>query len=470
MAVFGSTLPDCGVHMPDLQNGTRIQVKRDEFSLPASTAMDASIAIPTVKGTWGLKYGEHAYYFMNFRTSRGLRTRLSHYDVISPGWDRLKRNAAKQGRRVSLLRLLSARYHYGFNLLEQTMLMTVPHTVTFISSGRVVINYWAWCGYLLMDSASGTVTYHTIGEDDDDSVLGSQQWFDPQTGDLYAMSFSLNDSIARIDDPTHPVATRIFRHRVEGQETETVWRGELADYMHDVIVNETRQYCVACELGMYLDGKKDIVPSKVLVVDMKNSKQWVLDRFVVAAHACFDSTDPNVFYVSNHNFEFRHSNLVQLLRKGAYSVKFRGPASVFKYELTPEGPREAGVFTRDDFFRLTNMHAFIHRGRRMMVAMGFPDVLFLIDTEDMSFIRKITVADPVTWAHGFSKKPALVGTIAPSPDGEKLFVQTTRSFQIVDVSSGDCDYARDCFFPHICFNHMIATSDTAWEAQTHPLT
>lgn len=455
--------------MTDLQNGTRLHVKRDEFALPSCTVMDASAAIPTVKGIWGLKYGEHAYYFMNFRSSRGLRTRISHYDVMKPGWSRLQQNAARHGRKVSRLHALSTRYHYGFNLLEQIMLMTVPHTVTFISSGRVVINYWAWCGYLLMDAHGGGVTYHTIGEDDDDSVLGSQQWYDSRTGDLYAMSFSLSDSIARIDDQRRPVRARIFRHRVEGRETDTVWEGEFADYMHDVIVNDTRQYCVACELGMYLDAKNSVVPSKVLVVDMKNNRQWILDRFVVAAHACFDSADPNVFFVSNHNFEFMHSSFVQLLKKGAYSVKFRGPASIFKYELTPEGPREIGVFTREDFFRLTNMHSFVHRGRRVMVAMGYPDVLFLIDTADMSFIKKLKVADPVTWMHGFSKKPALVGTIAPSPDGEKLFVQTTRSFQIVDVDSGECDYARNCFFSHICFNHMIATSDTAWEAQKHRL-
>jgi hypothetical protein len=56
----------------------------------------------------------------------------------------------------------------------------------------------------------------------------------------------------------------------------------------------------------------------------------------------------------------------------------------------------------------------------------------------------------------------LIGTIAPSPDGEKLFVQTTGSFQVIDIDSGKPDYIRDYFYRHICFNHMVASSDTNW--------
>ncbi|MCF7972360.1 MAG: hypothetical protein K9N55_00950 [Phycisphaerae bacterium] len=435
----------------------------DAFSLPPCTAMDASVAIPTVKGKWTMKYGEHAYYFMNFRTLRGFRIRLSHLDVIRPGWNRLRKAAKKQGKSVSLFRPLTLRYHYRFNILEQVMLMTVPHTVTSVGHGRFVVNLWSWCGYLVVDTAARTVTYHTTSDADDDSVLGSQQWFDAQTEDLYAMSYSLSDSIGRIDNPVRPVAFRIFKHRLGEADTETVWRGELSDYMHDILLSESHQYCVVCELGMYLDEKKEIIPSKVLIIDLGRNRQWVLDRFVVAAHAFFDPDDPNIVYFSNHNFEFKHSGLFKLLTRGAYSVKFRGPASVYKYRLTLDGPREIGVFTQGDFFRLTNMHVFNHRGRKVIAAMGFPDVIFLIDADDMSFIRKIWVRDPVSLKHFYSKKPALIGTIAPSPDGEKLLVQTTGSFQIVDVSTGKRDLVRDYFFGHVCFNHMLSSRDTKWE-------
>ncbi len=435
----------------------------DEFPLPPHVAMDASVAIPTVKGKWYMKYGEHAYYFMNFRTLEGIRVRINHLNIIRPGWKRLRRAAKKEGRFISVFRPLTLRYHYRFNMLEQVMLMTVPHTITPLDSGRFIVNLWSWCGYLVVDTTAKRVTYHTIDDVDDDSVLGSQQWADPNTEELYAMSYSLSDSVGRIKNPIRPVEFRIFKHRLNTEGTETVWRGELSDYMHDILINETRQYCVACELGMYQDKEKDIIPSKVMVVDIKNNKHWLLDRFIVAAHAFFDPTDPTIVYFSNHNFEFVHSNIIKLLKKGAYSVKFRGPASIHKYELTNDGPREIGVFTQDDFYRLTNMHVFHHRGRKVIAAMGFPDVVFLIDADDMSFIRKLTVKDPVSLNHFYSKKPALIGTIAPSPDGEKLFVQTTGSFQVIDIDTGNADYIRDYFFSHICFNHMISSSDTQCE-------
>ncbi len=213
---------------------------------------------------------------------------------------------------------------------------------------------------------------------------------------------------------------------------------------------------------MNLDEKDDIIPSKVVIVDLKSKREWVLDRFIVAAHAQFDPHDPDVIYFSNHNFQFEHSNVFKLLRKASYSVKFRGPASVFKYRLTPDGPREIGVFTRPDFYRLTNMHVFEHRGRKVMAAMGFPDEIFLIDADDMTFIRKIRVEDPRSVKSLFWKKPALIGTISPSLDGEKLFVQTARSFQMVDIASGDSDHVRECRFNHSCSNHMLTSSDTAW--------
>ena len=437
-----------------------LSVKVKEFSLPMNTVMDTSVMIPAVKGVWWLKYGEHAYYFMNFRTSKGICLKISHHTIMKPGMARLKKAAAKQGKTVSLLRSFSSRFHYGFNLLEQVMLMTVPHTVTPVGNNRFIVNLWSWSGYLLIDTDNKSATYHLIDEKDDDSVLGSQQWHDSETGELYAMSYSLSDSLARIDDTTKPVSSKIFKHRLDSDANEIVWSGELADYMHDIIINKSRQYCVACELGMYIDDKKDIIPSKVIIIDLKNNKKWVLDRFVVAAHACFDPDNPNIVYFSNHNFEFQHSNLLQLLKKGSYSVKFRGPASIYKYEITEDGPREIGMFTHEDFYRLTNMHLFNHKGKRMISAMGFPDEVFIIDADDMTFIRKIIVKDPVSIKNFYSKKPALIGTIVPSPDGEKLFVQTTKSFQIINIATGNSEYARSHFFSHICFNHMVAVSDS----------
>lgn len=440
----------------------RLPATFEHFTLPPNLAAPASIAIPTVKGTWTLRYGKHAYYFMNLRTAKGLCVSVGHRDIVGPGLSRLQRASTPPGQTPSLYRRLTRRYHYGFSALEQLMLMTVPHTVTSIGHGRFIINLWSYFGYLVVDCRERSVTYQTLEETEDDHVLGSQQWYDSATDDLVGMSYSLKDSFRRLSDPGQPVAARIFRHTPESDATETLWSGPMADFMHDIAINQPRQYCVACELGMYLDDRGNIIPSKVLVLDLKNRKEWMLDRFIVAAHAQFDSQDPAVFYVSNHNFQFGHSSLFTLLKKATYSVKFRGPATVFKYRLTPEGPREIGSFSRPDFFRLTNMHVFRHRGHTILAAMGFPDDIFLVDADTMSFSRKVHVQDPCSWRHGYSKKAALIGTFSPSLDGEQLYAHTTRSFQSIDVETGRPNHVRDCFFNHSCSNHMLTTSDTDW--------
>ena len=118
-----------------------------------------------------------------------------------------------------------------------------------------------------------------------------------------------------------------------------------------------------------------------------------------------------------------------------------------------------GVFTQPDFYRLTNMHVFRHQGRQTIAAMGFPDEVFLIDAADMCYLGRIKVQEP--GGPGARRDGrALIGTMAPSPDGTKLFVQTTRSFQVVDLASGRPKYVRDWGRHHSCANHMLASRET----------
>ena len=230
---------------------------------------------------------------------------------------------------------------------------------------------------------------------------------------------------------------------------------KLSDYMHDIMVNKSGKYCVACELGMFADSEGKTIPSKVLIVDLESRRHWILSKFIVAAHAQFDPQDDDVIYFSNHNFKFIPTSILELLRYATYSMKFTGPASVFKCRLTDEGPLELGEFTDPEMFRLTNFHVFMHRGRKLLAAMGFPNFIYFADAENMRLTWKIEIRNR-------NQDNCHVGTISPSSDGELLYLQTTRSFQIIDVESGSQVHYQPSDFNHSAANHMQTAKDTAW--------
>jgi len=432
-----------------------IKIKADfsEFSLPAHQRQDAGVIIPTISGSHWMVYANHAYYFMNLKTSRGLKVTINQKNIIFPGF----RKFLKSGnQRSSQLKGLLKSYHYNFNILEQMMLLTIPHTITEIGNGRFIVSLWGYFGYLEVDCIHKTIAYHIADDGESDHVFGSKQFYDPETGEKYFMTYSLKDSLQRAANPQQEVQCRIVKQNDRSGCETTVWEGPFVDYLHDLLINRNKQYLVICELGMLLDSEKNIIPSKVLVIDLKNGKSWVIEKFIVAAHAQFDPVDPDVIYFSNHNFQFEHSSLFKLLKNANYTIKFRGPAAVYKYRLTPEGPRELGVFTRPDLFRLTNNHVFQSGNRTLLAAMGAPNYIYLADAGTLEFIKRIEVMEEKR------DRPCLIGTFAPSLNGEKLYVHTRNSFQIIDVESGRPELVRSSFFNHSCSNHMMVTANANW--------
>lgn len=422
---------------------------------------DATV-IPVVKGNFYLKYGKHAYYFYNFKSRKCICIEIGHRDIIVPGLSSFIKALGREGTLLEKIKLFFAKYHYGFSFLEQIMLMTVPHTITAMGNGKFLVSLWSYVGYLEIDCNTKEVAYVRRKGQDNDQVLGAQQWLHRASGEIYYTTYSLPESLKKISDPYHAVPCKVVKTNRKSRATTEVWNGLLTDYLHDILVDKTGQYCVVCELGMFQDDKKNAIPSKVLVIDMKQKRHWVISKFIVAAHAQFDPEEPDVIYFSNHNFKFIPSSIITLLRRAIYSLEFLGPASVYKYRLTREGPEEIGIFTDPGMFRLTNFHVFMHRGEKILAAMGFPNFIYLADAQTMKFTRKISVNNPKSYKYFYRKLPCFIGTFAPSADGERLYVQTTRSFQIIDIESGEPLNSLPLLLNHTAANHMQTTRDTSW--------
>jgi hypothetical protein len=429
-----------------------IRSKFEEFSIPQLKPQNISAIIPTVSATPFARYGIHAYYFLNFKTSQGLCVKVRHKDIIVPGLKGFQRANYRQYRILPLARLLFQKYHYGLNFLEHIYTRTIPHTVTELGNGRFIIGLSAYYGYLLVDCRKRSVVYRMMDKNDEEHVFGAVQWLDAGSRSFYCMTYSLKDSFKKTLDPHEKVFSRILKYDNETGETQEVWSGYFTDYIHDILINADKRYLVAGEFGRFFDKNNTIIPTKTLILDMQNRKEWVLTSIPNGAHAQFDPDDPEIVYFSNHNFAFERNRFLGRFTKGPYGVKFLGPASVHKYRLTPQGPEKIGVFSSPDLFRMTNFHVFQCAGRKVIAASGAPNFIFIADAQNLQLIKKIEISDP--------GGPSYTGTFSYSPDGQKLYVQNTRSFQVVDLETGRPDYIRSLRFDHSCGNHMLVSGDT----------
>lgn len=433
----------------------RIKAEFEEFYLPKETTReDISAIIPTFSRTRQSRIGTHCYYFQNFKTLKGRCVRIKHKDIILPGINSFSKANYKEYKFLPKARMLFQKYHYGFNFFEQIMLMTVPHCVTPIGQGRFIISLWSYYGFLEVDCRNRTVIYKMLDNNEDNHLFGSNQLYDANSDSLYYMTYSAKDSMKKTLDPYEKVFSRILKYENKTGKTEEVWSGIFSDYMHDIILSNNKRYLVVCDMGRFSKTEDSLIPSRLLVLDLHNKKEWLIRDIPNAAHVMFDPDDQELIYFSNHNFKFIHTPFFELIKTGSYTIKFFGPASVHKYRITPDGPKEVGIYSDPGLFRMTNFHIFYSEGRKVIAAMGAPNLIFIIDPNKMEFIRKIEINNPNTDCY--------IGTFSPSSDGKKLYIQTTRSFQVANIFDGKAEMIRTLEFNHTCSNHMVLSKDTNW--------
>jgi hypothetical protein len=72
----------------------------------------------------------------------------------------------------------------------------------------------------------------------------------------------------------------------------------------------------------------------------------------------------------------------------------------------------------------------------------------------------------LTPGSGESPKPTVMGSMYPSPDGEKIYASTSidekGAFQVIDVATGETELIHDLGMVWDPFNHMTAVADTNW--------
>lgn len=134
-----------------------------------------------------------------------------------------------------------------------------------------------------------------------------------------------------------------------------------------------------------------IVDSDCYIYDLEKKRVASVERLPInPAHAEFDSEDPGIFFLSQHNLCVMGRN------NRVYSF---GPAIISKYRLTENGRMQRlKEFLDKETVRIPGHTLFSFKGKQLMAMPVTPLQIFIVDRDTMTIQKKIGLRD-------VSKKP-----------------------------------------------------------------
>jgi hypothetical protein len=441
------------------------------FELPCTLEpRDATVAIPVSNGV------QQRYFFMNMRTRKGMMVKYPARDSL------LGLDVARYLEHLCTfamnpndwffprLRVPFRKFHNGISFLEVLFKVLKPHGVTYLGQNKFMASLWSASIYFVIDLKLQKATMH-MEDCARRDVFSTYQYCDVETQDIYyATQRGVDELYKHLAEAIHfDVPIRIKKHNMTTGKTEELWAGDFDTDTHYIMLNKDKRYLSLVNFGDFYDEQHKLIPSKIIVLDLKEKKHWMIDNtgWAPSAHVDWDPVCPNTAYYSCHNGAVGpQKSPWYFLRKKQYHWDIFGPASVHKYVMTDCGPEKVGIFTHPEMERLTIHKVFMHRGKKLLACTGFPDNLFYADADTMEFVRQVKIKAPCGMCCGPTPKPAVLGSLFPSPDGEKMYLSTTADgkgyFQVLDVETDHVDLTHPLGKVWDPFNHMTSVCDACW--------
>ncbi|MBI4953420.1 MAG: hypothetical protein HY908_15425 [Myxococcales bacterium] len=414
----------------------------------------------------------HTYYFMDMQNARGLVVDTGRADAVRKNvdfFDTVVANTFGYKFLPKLRGLVSTfpPYPPGMTSAAYLYFSNSPHWITHAGGARFIIGSLSHKDYVEVDLHARRVT--NVDPDIGGELLSAHHWVDAERGEDWFMSYRMQDFFERaLRAKTHPIQCKIWQ-RDAANQLHVKWEGAYMDVIDDFRLTAGKRYAVASQIDCVSDGDT-IANSKALVVDLETGRHWDIGGLTTGAHAEIDCEEPDVIYVSNHNFKFRirpvREWVPRWIETGGrieeiHAITFCGPASLDKYRLTPDGPKFLGRYTRDDFTRGSIHWSFKHRGRRLICTVTAPSTIHLVDTDTMTLWKAIKVNNDVT-------DKALIFGVYPSQDGERIYVTSTNSeyLQVVNIDDGSTDMVM--YFPnhfYLGISHPIRVDKLSLDAR-----
>lgn len=330
-------------------------------------------------------------------------------------------------------------FPYGLSESQWWEYCLSPHSYLALEDGKcqVGLNLFNRFLHLDLNGQSAQLVDPEVGNE----LLSTTNWFDPERQELWFASWPAAATVRRILNHQNNVCVKIWKLSFRDNRSVQVWQGNLGDSLHQLSVSPDRRFLILTELGLRPEetipaGSPDqdrlawkrvqergIVPSKILVLDLKTGEEWRLPM-LTAAHVEFDPEDPDVCYISGHNIGLIGVNVVIF-----------GTGTIQKFRLKESGPDLLGEFTHPRFHRITTHIVFRHRRKTLIGVSGYPGTVFLIDAAKMELHKTIEmdskeIVDASQLPHicrqdGYG--------ITASGDGQSLLVAGTGFVRVADI-------------------------------------
>lgn len=334
------------------------------------------------------------------------------------------------------------RFPYSMSESSWWQYCLAPHSYLDLGSGtcQVGLNFFNRFLHLDLKEKSAYLLDPEVG----DELLSTTNWYDQETGELWFASWPGQDTVRRILDPREQVRVTIWKLSLRAGQLVQIWQGNLGDALHQLIISPDHRFLLLTELGLRTEEpipgsslneapevwdrvmKKGLVPSGILVCDLKTHRDWRLPMFT-AGHVEFDPEERDICYLSGHNI-------------GLIGVKVGifGPGCIQKYRLTADGPVLLGEYADPRFHRITTHTVFRHRGRTLIAVSGYPGNLFLVDATTMTLFKLMEkdLGETVNTSHFPHLCQQDSYGIGPSTDGESVIITGTGFIQFAYIDEG----------------------------------
>jgi len=279
-----------------------------DFSLPSSTERrEATVAIPVSDGI------QQRYFFMNLKTGKAVtvkyprRAGLTTLDAFAYLHHLCSFTARKDDKWLPKMRTMFRRYHNGISFIELLYKVLKPHGMTYIGDQRFLVSLWSASIYFVIDLKKRTIECQMLSKERDE-VFSTYQHFDETEKETYFATQQGEDELHKhvAEDTDFDVPIVIKRYNWVTGETAEIWKGGFDTDTHYIALNKDKSYLGLVNFGDFFDKEGQLLPSKILILDMKNKKEWRIDNngWSPSAHIDWDpwTTISAIYRVTRASF------------------------------------------------------------------------------------------------------------------------------------------------------------------------